>query len=109
MARLAASRLQRQVTGNPLVSVFLQVRNMRGRVEDGVMILTLDRAEESPADTLAGNVLDSAVADAVLGATKLYDAGGLLIQEIRLENAGGDEIWQKPLAELKPSVESQKE
>ena len=104
LARLAASRLQRQLTQNPLVSVFLQVRGVRGRVEKGTLIFLLERSGESPVDSLAGSILEEAVAEATLAAVSLYDKDGSLVQGVRVEESQGKEILRKSVVELQQII-----
>lgn len=105
MARLTASRLERNLTGNPLVNVLLEVQSIEGRVEDGVLILAVDQDEREPAETLSVGVLENAVSETVLDVAKKYDPSHVLVQSVRIENAKGKVRWTKSLAELAPVTE----
>lgn len=106
IARLISSRLHRQLTGNPLVSVFLRITRVRGRVEDGVLILTLDRADHDALTLSTTDVLEAAVAEVAVDVTKKFDPEGLLIHDVRVEDKGGPTLWQKPLRALQARVKS---
>ncbi len=106
IARLVSSRLHRQLTGNPLVSVFLRITQVRGRVDDGVLILTLDRAEHDALTLSTTDVLEAAVAEVAVDVTKKFDPDGLLIQDVRVEENNGQVLWQKPLLALQERVKT---
>ena len=100
IARLISSRLHRQWTGNPLVSVFLRINQVRGRVENGVLVLQLDRAEKDPLTPATTDILEAAVADVVPNTVKKYDPAGDLVQGVRLEEKVGALLWEKSLLDL---------
>ena len=104
IARLVSSRLHRQLTGNPLVSVFLRITQVRGRVDDGVLILTLDRAEHDALTLSTTDVLEAAVVEVAVDVTKKFDPDGLLIQDVRVEENNGHVLWEKPLRALQERV-----
>jgi hypothetical protein len=94
------------LTGNPLVSVFLRITQVRGRVDDGVLILTLDRAEHDALTLSTTDVLEAAVAEVVVDVTKKFDPEGLLIQDVRVQENNGHVLWEKPLRDLQARVKS---
>lgn len=104
MARLISSRLHRQLTQNPLVSVFLRISRVRGRVENGVLILQLERTETEPLPPITADILESAVAEVTLNTVKKYDSEGTLIQTVRLEETAGTLLWEKSLSDLTSTV-----
>ncbi len=106
IARLVSSRLHRQLTGNPLVSVFLRITQVRGRVEEGVLILRLERAEHDALTLSTTDVLEAAVAEVAVDVTKKFDPDGLLIQDVRVEENNGHVLWQKPLRALQDRVKT---
>lgn len=106
IARLVSSRLHRQLTGNPLVSVFLRISQVRGRVEEGVLILRLERAEHDALTLSTTDVLEAAVAEVAVDVTKKFDPDGLLIQDVRVEENNGHVLWQKPLRALQDRVKT---
>lgn len=106
IARLVASRLHRQLTGNPLVSVFLRITQVRGRVEEGVLILALERPEDDELLPSSIDVLEAAVAEVAVDVTKKFDPDGLLVQDVRIEDKGGRLLWQKPLRALQTQIKS---
>ena len=77
IARLISSRLHRQLTGNPLVSVFLRITQVRGRVEDGVLVLRLERAEQDALTFSTKDVLEAAVSEVAVDVTKKFDPDGV--------------------------------
>jgi hypothetical protein len=106
IARLVSSRLHRQLTGNPLVSVFLRISQVRGRVENGVLILRLERAEHVALTLSTTDVLEAAVAEVAVDVTKKFDPDGLLIQDVRVEENTSHVLWEKPLRALQVRVNS---
>lgn len=100
MSRLISSRLHRQLTGNPLVSVFLRITRVRGTVENGVLILQLERAEKDPLVPATLDILEAAMTEVTLDTTKKYDPKGLLIQSLRLEEKDGPVLWEKSISDL---------
>jgi hypothetical protein len=106
MARLISSRLHRQITGNPLVSVFLRITQVRGRVEDGVLILALERAEQDALPLATNEILEAAVAEVAVDVAEKFDPKGVLIQNVRLEENDGRLLWEKPLLALQTRVKS---
>ncbi|MBP9127362.1 MAG: hypothetical protein KBD85_03535 [Elusimicrobia bacterium] len=106
MARLVASRLHRQLTGNPLVSVFLRVSQVRGRADGGEVVLVCVRAEDEPLSESSLEVLGAAVAEVAVDVFKKYDPDGLLIHGLRVEENNGRVLWEKPLRALQSSFVS---
>lgn len=106
MARLISSQLHRQLTGNPLVSVFLRITRVRGTVENGVLILQLERAEKDPLVPATLDILKAAMTEVTLATTQKYDPKGLLIQSLRLEEKGGPVLWEESLSDLQNRVKS---
>lgn len=107
IARLVSSRLHRQLTGNPLVSVFLRITQVRGRVsEEGELVLVLERLEDDDLSPSSIDVLDAAVAEVAVDVTKKYDSDGLLVHTVRIEDSDGRLLWQKPLRALHDRVTS---
>ncbi|MBL8024124.1 MAG: hypothetical protein JNK54_07585 [Elusimicrobia bacterium] len=100
MARLISSRLHRQLTGNPLVSVFLRISRVRGRVEGGVLVLQLERAETEPLTDMTSEILESVVAEVTLATAKKYDPTGALLHTVRVEEKTGSLLWEKSLTNL---------
>lgn len=106
IARLVSSRLHRQLTGNPLVSVFLRITQVRGRFEEGILILALERPEDDELTSSSLDVLEAAVAEVAVDVTKKFDPDGLLVQNVRIEDKGGELLWEKPLSVLQERVKS---
>lgn len=89
MARLVASRLQRQFSSNPLVSAFLQVRKVKGAFRDGVLQLRVDKFENEPeTNLLIDEILRTAVEETVLDVIKKYGAGQILRRVTVKDDAG---------------------
>lgn len=89
MARLAASRLQRQFTSNPLISVFLQVRRVTGLFQGGVLQLQLDKFDASATDNpLVQEIVRGAVEDTVKDILLKYRAAGVITRVLLKDNAG---------------------
>lgn len=100
MARLIASRLHRQLTGNPLVSVFLRVNQVRGRADEGEVVLVCLRAEDEPLSESSLAVLDAAVTEVSLDVFKKYDPDEAYFRGVRLEDDKGRVLFQKTRSEV---------
>ncbi|MBI4395944.1 MAG: hypothetical protein HY548_02540 [Elusimicrobia bacterium] len=110
MARLAASRLQRQFTSNPLVSVFLQVQKVQGRVEDRTLLLVLEKSDDADeSNALMGELLRSAVEETASDVLRKYDSEKAVRQVVVKDGRGRTVLnWSaedllKPKKEQKPA------
>jgi hypothetical protein len=75
MARLVASRLQRQFSSNPLINTFLQIRQVQGSFAAGTIRLRLDKFEHDPdTDLLIQEILRTGVEDVVKDVLRKYGA-----------------------------------
>jgi hypothetical protein len=88
MARLAASRLHRQFTSNPLVSVFLQVHKVEGFYQDGTLGFRLIKSGESDPNVLMDEVLRNAVTEVVSDVVKKYDKNKIVRRVTLTEDSG---------------------
>lgn len=101
VARLIASRLHRQLTGNPLVSVFLRVSQVRGRTDErGEVVLMFVRPEDETLSESSLAVLDAAVAEVALDVFKKYDPEGHVFHSVRLDDDKGRVLSQKSRSAL---------
>jgi hypothetical protein len=75
-------------------------------VENGVLILRLERAEHDALTLSTTDVLEAAVAEVAVDVTKKFDPDGLLIQDVRVEENTGHVLWEKPLRALQFRVNS---
>jgi hypothetical protein len=100
MARLVASRLQRRLSGNPLVSVMLQIRSIRGRVEGGDLILTLERGDKASTDSPVNAVLETAVQEVASDVLRKYDPQSAEVQRVGLEDDRGTALWDRAATDL---------
>lgn len=104
VARLIASRLHRQLTGNPLVSVFLRVSQVRGRTDErGEIVLMFVRPEDEALSESSLAVLDAAVAEVASDVFKKYDPDGQIFHSVRLDDDKGRVLSQKSRNDLSPA------
>ncbi len=100
MARLLSSRLQRRLTGNPLVSALLQIHSLRGRASGGTLFLVLARSGETSPETPVNSVLETAIKEIAADVFKKYDSRGALIQRVVLEEEDGQWLWESAASDL---------
>jgi hypothetical protein len=100
VGRLIASRLHRQLTGNPLVSVFLRVSDVRSRVENGDVVLVIVFADDDLVSDSSMPVLEAAVQEVAVDVFKKYDPDGSYFQGVRLEDGKSRVLSQKTRSEL---------
>jgi len=98
LARLVASQLQQKITRNPLVSVFLQIQEIQGRVDNGLLVLTLLRSTTVPVTGHTLSVLEVAVTDVAKAALKKYDRGGRWVKGVVIKDKDGTEISRFPIS-----------
>jgi hypothetical protein len=126
MARLVASRLQRQLTSNPLVGVFLKVESLKGEVRGNDLVVLLKRsgeetvsisgADDSPAsdrlrrreetsdwESRGLSVLETALLSVASDVLTKYDAADD-IQRVLIEEEGRT-TWERTKAELLADAE----
>jgi hypothetical protein len=100
VGRLIASRLHRQLTGNPLVSVFLRVSDVRSRVENGDVVLVIVFADDDLVSDSSMPVLEAAVQEVAVDVFKKYDPDGSYFRGVRLEDGKSRVLSQKTRSEL---------
>lgn len=94
IARLAASRLQKQFSSNPLVSVFLKISHVEGRYAAGTIHLTVNKIDdEVQLSDLSKDLLRSAAEKAVADALTDYEAHAA-VRRVVLEDEGGHILFQ---------------
>ncbi|MGQ0644839.1 MAG: hypothetical protein ACT4O3_05045, partial [Elusimicrobiota bacterium] len=78
-ARLIASRLQRQFSGNPIVSAFLRIQKVTGTFKGGTLMLLLDEFQNEPTtNILIQEILRNAVEGAVADVVNKYQSAGII-------------------------------
>jgi len=104
LARLTASRLQRQVSGNPLVSTFFNIRDVRGHVRDGELTLTLEKFEDAADAEVMGDILRSSVERVAADVIRKYNGKDFIHNVVVEEDSGRRlfEISTPKLLALKP-------
>lgn len=97
LARLVASRIQQNITGNPLVSVFARIDRVTGKAEKDVLALFLRFADsESVSDDIL-DVIKSAVNDVAQDAIKKIAPDQHTFGTIRVQQEGGRLLWEEVL------------
>lgn len=95
VARLVASRLQRQFSSNPLVTAFLQIRKVKGAYREGNLLLQLDKFESEPdTNLLIEEILRTAVEETVGDVVKKYNLRDI-VRRVAVKDEAG-----RPLLEL---------
>jgi len=108
-ARLAASRMGRLLSSNPLVGVFLQIHRVRGDFgTDGVMYLTVDKYTSAPSShLLTDEILKTAVVDIVSDIIGKYGAKDI-ITAVTVKDETGKILLTLKENELIKSAEQRK-
>lgn len=95
LARATAARLQRRLVGNPLVSVLLPVRAIRGEVTEGTLTLTLEGLEKSKSQKDVERFLLSPLQDIAGSVLKTYDPESTYVQRLVLEDEMKKSLWSE--------------
>jgi hypothetical protein len=101
VTRLVCSRVERRFSSNPLLSAFLQVRRLDGRLEGGVLTLSMEQSGDSQKSLkLTEELLKTGVAEAVQEAMAAYPEAPR-IERVRIQDTKGKMLLELTEPELK--------